>query len=72
MTGSDHSAEPPARFYVEAHPGGGWTVRMRGHVAPVSRHDTEEEAHAKAAAYQRGVDPGPAAPAHSGGSGGDL
>ncbi len=57
-TAMSEPVKPPApapRFYVEAHPGGGWTVRLAGHHAPVSRHDTEEEAWAKAAAYQRGA-----------------
>lgn len=56
MTGPGEQAASPPRLYVEPHPAGGWTVRISGHDAPVSRHDTEEEARAKAAAYQRGVE----------------
>jgi GNAT superfamily N-acetyltransferase len=40
---------------VEPSPAGGYFVRLRGEAAPVSRHDTEEEAEAAAAAYQRGL-----------------
>jgi hypothetical protein len=40
---------------VEAWPGGGWVVRIAGHPVPVSRHDTEEEAQDRAAAYERGL-----------------
>lgn len=43
------------RCYVEPSPAGGYFVRMRGEAAPVSRHDTEEEAEAAAAAYERGL-----------------
>jgi GNAT superfamily N-acetyltransferase len=43
------------RFKVEPSPAGGWYVRLAGHHAPVSRHDTEEEALARAAAYERGA-----------------
>jgi hypothetical protein len=42
------------RCYVEPSPAGGYFVRLRGEAAPVSRHDTEEEAEAAAAAYERG------------------
>jgi Uncharacterized protein conserved in bacteria (DUF2188) len=52
MTG----AEPAPRIYVEAWPGGGWVVRLAGHRVPVSRHDTEEEALDRAAAYRRGFE----------------
>ena len=41
--------------YVEPSPAGGYFVRLRGAAAPVSRHDTEEEARAAAAAYDRGL-----------------
>ena len=30
-------------------------MRLRGEAAPLSRHDTEEEAEAAAAAYERGL-----------------
>ena len=43
------------RFYVEPSPSGGWRVMLAGHDAPVSRHDTEEEAIARRDAYARGV-----------------
>jgi hypothetical protein len=44
-----------ARVYVEASPAGGYHVKLAGLDAPISRHDTEEEAHARAAAYLRGL-----------------
>jgi RimJ/RimL family protein N-acetyltransferase len=44
------------RCYVEASPAGGYLVKVRGSHAPVSRHDTEEEAELAAAAYQAGLD----------------
>jgi Uncharacterized protein conserved in bacteria (DUF2188) len=43
------------RCFVEPSPAGGYFVRLRGESAPVSRHDTEEEAEAAAAAYERGL-----------------
>jgi GNAT superfamily N-acetyltransferase len=43
------------RFRVEPSPAGGWYVKLAGHDAPVSRHDTEEEALARAQAYERGA-----------------
>jgi GNAT superfamily N-acetyltransferase len=43
------------RVYVEPSPAGGYFVRLRGEGAPVSRHDTEEEAEAAATAYLRGL-----------------
>ena len=43
------------RFLVEPSPAGGWHVKLEGHDAPVSRHDTEEEALARAAAYRLGA-----------------
>lgn len=43
------------RCYVEPSPAGGYHVRLRGAAAPVSRHDTEEEAEEAAAAYERGL-----------------
>jgi GNAT superfamily N-acetyltransferase len=46
------------RYYVEPSPAGGYFVRLRGEAAPLSRHDTEEEAEAAAAAYERGQDTG--------------
>jgi len=46
------------RFSVEPSPAGGYFVRVAGIDAPVSRHDTEEEAEAAAASYGRGVERG--------------
>src|SRR3954447_4916735 len=49
------------RCYVEPSPAGGYFVRLRGEAVPLSRHDTEEEAEAAAAAYDRRLareDPG--------------
>jgi GNAT superfamily N-acetyltransferase len=46
---------PSVRCYVEPSPAGGYFVRLRGESAPLSRHDTEEEAEAAAAAYERGL-----------------
>jgi GNAT superfamily N-acetyltransferase len=43
------------RFYVEPSPAGGYFVKLRGSDAPVSRHDTEEEAIARRDAYQLGA-----------------
>jgi GNAT superfamily N-acetyltransferase len=43
------------RVYVEPSPAGGWHVKAEGAAAPVSRHDTEEEARERAAAYARGL-----------------
>ncbi len=43
------------RFSVEPSPSGGYFVRLAGVEAPVSRHDTEEEAEEAAASYDRGV-----------------
>jgi GNAT superfamily N-acetyltransferase len=43
------------QVYIEPSPAGGYFVRLRGEPAPVSRHDTEEEAMAAAAAYDRGL-----------------
>src|SRR4051812_19469152 len=46
---------PRVRTYVEPSPSGGYFVRLSGEPAPLSRHDTEEEAEAAAAAYARGL-----------------
>jgi GNAT superfamily N-acetyltransferase len=43
------------RFYVEPSPAGGYFVKLLGSDAPVSRHDTEEEAIARCDAYQVGA-----------------
>jgi GNAT superfamily N-acetyltransferase len=42
-------------FTVEPSPAGGYHVRMAGAGAPLSHHDTEEEAEARRAAYERGA-----------------
>jgi len=47
------------RFYVEPSPAGGYFVKLHGSDAPVSRHDTEEEALARRDAYQVGASVGP-------------
>jgi Uncharacterized protein conserved in bacteria (DUF2188) len=46
--------DPLPRIIVEAWPSGGWAVRIDGHPVPVSRHDTEDEALDRAAAYRQG------------------
>src|SRR5215207_4093125 len=43
------------RFYVERSPAGGYQVKVRGSHAPISRHDTEQEAEARRDAYARGA-----------------
>ena len=43
------------RFTVDPSPAGGYHVRIDGSPAPLSRHDTLEEAEAAIAAYQRGA-----------------
>ena len=48
------SVDPVPKVIVEAWPSGGWAVRIIGHPVPVSRHDTEEEALDRAAAYRQG------------------
>jgi GNAT superfamily N-acetyltransferase len=47
------------RFYVEPSPAGGFFVKLAGSDAPISRHDTEEEALARRDAYQVGASAGP-------------
>ena len=42
-------------FTVEPSPAGGYHVRMVGSAAPLSHHDTLEEAEARLAAYRRGL-----------------
>ena len=44
------------RFTIEPSPSGGYFVRLDGADAPVSRHDTEEEAEAAAASYRHGAE----------------
>jgi GNAT superfamily N-acetyltransferase len=43
------------RFTVEPSPAGGFHVRLAGTAAPLSHHDTEEEANARRQAYERGA-----------------
>jgi GNAT superfamily N-acetyltransferase len=43
------------RFTVDPSPAGGYHVRMEGSTAPLSHHDTREEAEARIAAYERGI-----------------
>ena len=43
------------RLWVEPWPSGGYAVRLEGASTPLSRHDTEEEAAERAAAYERGL-----------------
>ncbi len=43
------------RFTVEPSPSGGFHVRLAGVAAPLSHHDTEEEAQARRLAYERGA-----------------
>jgi GNAT superfamily N-acetyltransferase len=43
------------RFWVEPSPAGGFRVMTEGSSAPVSLHDTEEEAEARRLAYARGA-----------------
>jgi uncharacterized protein DUF2188 len=65
MTTSTRGIETQ-HFFVEARPGGGWSVKLIGHPAPISRHDTEDEAEAKAKAYRRGAERATAAHRASG------
>ena len=44
------------RVSVEPSPAGGYFVRLEGADAPLSRHDTEEEAQAAAWAYRLAVE----------------
>jgi RimJ/RimL family protein N-acetyltransferase len=43
------------RLWVEAWPSGGYVVRTDESPTPLSRHDTEEEAEQRLAAYERGL-----------------
>jgi GNAT superfamily N-acetyltransferase len=43
------------RFTVEPSPAGGYHVRLLGSDAPLSHHDTEEEAETRRRAYERGA-----------------
>jgi hypothetical protein len=48
-------SDGPMRFYVEPSPAGGYHVKLDGSPAPISHHDTEEEAEARRQAYARGA-----------------
>ena len=43
------------RFRIEQAPRGNWRVMLEGAEAPISEHDTEEEARERLAAYARGA-----------------
>lgn len=45
-------------MYAEPWPSGGWAVRLEGNPMPISRHDTEEEAELRAAAFRRALELG--------------
>jgi hypothetical protein len=53
--GRDASGPAGARIYVEPWPAGGWVVRLAHHPAPLSRHDSQQEAEFHAAAYRRAI-----------------
>lgn len=53
--GAHDPEDPSPEVYVEPWQGGGWAVKLRGHTVPVSRHDTEDDAIGRAAAYRRGI-----------------
>src|SRR5262245_22405277 len=46
---------PQMRCIVEPSPAGGFHVRLAGVAAPLSHHDTEEEARVRQQAYERGA-----------------
>jgi GNAT superfamily N-acetyltransferase len=46
------------RFIVEPSPAGGFHIRLAGVAAPLSHHDTEEDAQARRQAYERGTSGG--------------
>lgn len=52
VVGDRAMLESEARIYVEPWPAGGWVVRVQGRPAPVSRHDTWDEAEFRASAYR--------------------
>ena len=56
MSGIGAYGEQPPEVVVEPWPSGGFAVRIVGHPVPISRHDTEDEARARAEAYVRGLD----------------
>ena len=52
VVGDRTMLESEARIYAEPWPAGGWVVRLQNHPVPVSRHDTQDEAEFRAAAYR--------------------
>lgn len=54
--GEETSAATSEEVYVEPRPSGGFAVKLLSSPAPVSCHDTEEEALVRAAAYRRGLE----------------
>jgi hypothetical protein len=50
--------ESEARIYIEPWPAGGWVVRLEDHPVPISRHDTQDEAEFRAAAYRNVLERG--------------
>jgi hypothetical protein len=54
-TEPQRAAKLVARVYIEPWPAGGWVVRLADHPLPVSKHDTQDEAEFRAAAYQRAI-----------------
>ena len=53
VVGGRMMLESEARVYVEPWPAGGWAVWLQDHAAPLSRHDTRDEAEFRAVAYRR-------------------
>jgi GNAT superfamily N-acetyltransferase len=51
----EQSQDGRMRFTVDPSPAGGFHVRMAGSPAPLSHHDTLEDAEARIARYQRGA-----------------
>lgn len=54
------------RFRAEQGPRGNWRVMLEGAEAPISEHDTEEEARERLAAYERGAEAAAAPTAETG------
>lgn len=58
ILGDRRMLDAQANIYIEQWPAGGWVVRVKGYPAPVSRHDTQDEAEFQAAAYRSVVERG--------------
>jgi acetate---CoA ligase (ADP-forming) len=56
LDGETHVELTTSLAYIEPWLGGGWAVKLFNHPVPVSRHDTEDEARDRAAAYERGLE----------------